>query len=264
VATHPAERGHDELIPPPVELLGVGIHPVSAEQLVDLIIRWGIESSQRRISYVNVHAMNLAVDDDLFRFALNTADLVFCDGYGVKWAGQLVGKSIPHRLTPPDWIDAFASSSLAAGQAVFAIGDEEGVAARFQTQLCERQPGYIDAGSHHGFFRKEGSENDAVIETINRSGATHLLVGFGMPLQEIWLEQYASRLRPRVLMSVGALFRWYSQVERRAPRWVTDHGMEWLSRFARHPIRHFRRYAVGNPLFLMRVLHSHHPFGPKS
>jgi hypothetical protein len=84
VATHPAERGPYGLIPSPVELLGVRIHPVSAEQLVDLIIRWGHESAQRRISYANVHAMNLAFDDDAFRSALNSADLVFCDGYGVK------------------------------------------------------------------------------------------------------------------------------------------------------------------------------------
>jgi N-acetylglucosaminyldiphosphoundecaprenol N-acetyl-beta-D-mannosaminyltransferase len=250
------DSGHAETapLPPPLYVIGVGIHPVSAADLIRIIIAWGDGQLQRRVFHVNVHAMNLAAHDEAFLAALRRADLVFCDGYGVKWGARLAGLRIPYRMTSPDWIDDFAAWTAAAGQSVFAIGDEEGVAEAFQRMLASRHPGYRVAGSHHGFFSKEGPENDAVIDAINRSGAHHLLVGFGMPLQELWLERNAARLKPRVLIPVGALFRWYTETDRRAPAWMTDYGMEWLARFVRHPLRHFRRYAVGNPAFLLRVL----------
>lgn len=244
-------------VPAPVTLLDVPIHPISIDQLVDLLIDWGAGDQLRRVFYVNVHAMNLAHEDAAFRHRLQDADLVFCDGHGVRLGARLLGLDIPHRMTPPDWIDRFAAKTAAAGQSVFALGDEAGVAAAFQARLDADHPGYRDAGSHHGFFAKHGRENDAVIDAINASGANHLLVGFGMPLQEEWITTNAARLRVKVALPIGALFRWHSGVERRAPRWMTDHGLEWLARFGSHPVRHFRRYAVGNPRFLLRVLRSH-------
>lgn len=240
--------------PPPLHLLGIPIHPVSAEQLVDLLVAWGEGAQLRRVFNVNVHAMNLAHDDAAFARALREADLVFCDGFGVKWGARLAGLDLPHRLTPPDWIGAFAAATARAGQRVFALGDEPGVAAAFQARLAAEHPGYAAAGSHHGFFAKDGAETTAVIEAINASGATHLLVGLGMPLQEKWIAANAARLRVKTVLAVGALFRWHAGIETRAPRWMTDHGLEWVARLARHPVRHFERYVVGNPRFLLRVV----------
>ena len=240
----------------PVELLGIPIHPVSPAQLVEAIVAFGRGDRLRRVYNVNVHAMNLAGDDPEFAGWLRGADLVFCDGYGVKWGARLAGVSIPHRMTPPDWIDAFAAATARAGQRVFALGDEPGVAERFQAELAARHPGYLSAGAHHGFFAKQGPENQAVLDAIAASGATHLLVGFGMPLQERWIESNADRLSVRVALPVGALFRWITGDETRAPRWLTDNGLEWLARLGRHPLRHFRRYVVGNPRFLARVVRS--------
>jgi N-acetylglucosaminyldiphosphoundecaprenol N-acetyl-beta-D-mannosaminyltransferase len=240
--------------PAPVHFMGVPIHPVGAEELVALMVTWGGGTVQRRLSHVKVHAMNLAHRDPRFRSALAGADLVFCDGFGVKWGAGLHGLVVPHRLTAPDWLDHFARATARARQGVFVLGDEDGVAAEFQSLMASRHPGYLDAGSHHGFFAKDGPENDAVINLVNDSGATHLLVGFGMPTQELWLERNAGRLAPRVLVPLGAAFRWQVGRDRRAPRWITDHGLEWLARLVSSPIRHFRRYAVGNPAFLIRVL----------
>ena len=231
-------------------------HPVTPGQLIETIVQWGYSNGIYRVHHVNVHAMNLAHDDAEFRDCLARAALVFCDGYGVKWGAQLVGVSIPARLTPPDWIEPFAEACGRAGQPVFALGDENGVAESFQSTLKRACPGYLAAGSHNGFFEKRGPENEAVIDEINQSGAVHLLVGFGMPLQEKWALANAYRLRTRTIISVGALFRWYAGVESRIPRFMTDHGFEWMGRLARHPVRHFRRYIVGNARFLMHLARS--------
>ena len=234
----------------------VPIHPVTPAQLVDILVEWGNGPGFRRVYNVNVHAMNLAAELPDFKKYLQNADLVFCDGFGVKLMAKLAGIDIPSRMTPPDWIDDLADKAAKRGQSFFALGDEAGVAARFLEMICSRHPGLGVAGSHHGFFEKTGPQNDAVIETINESGATFLLVGFGMPLQERWIEENAHALRVKVALSVGALFRWDTGYEQRPPRWVTDSGLEWLARLIRHPVRHFRRYALGNPLFVARVLRS--------
>jgi N-acetylglucosaminyldiphosphoundecaprenol N-acetyl-beta-D-mannosaminyltransferase len=246
----------DAGVPPPLWLLGVPIHPLRPAQLVEAIVAFGRGDRLRRVYNVNVHAMNLAHDDPEFAGYLRGADLVFCDGYGVKWGARLAGLSIPDRMTPPDWIDDFAAATARAKQRVFAVGDVEGVAASFQTLLGDRHPGYLSAGAHHGFFAKEGPENDAVIAAINQSRATHLLVGLGMPTQERWIERNADRLDVKVVIPVGALFRWVIGHERRAPRWMTSSGLEWAARLGRHPIRHFRRYVIGNPRFLVRLVRS--------
>ena len=251
-----AENPSEEALPPPVWFLGIPIHPVSPSQLVRFAVKWAQEDKFRRIYGVNAHAMNLAHRHTDFRLYLQHADLVFCDGFGVKWMAKIVDLDIPYRMTPADWIDEFAAEVAEAGQSVFALGDEEGVAARFVELLASRHPGFCNAGSHHGFFEKTGRENDAVIELINRSGAEHLLVGFGMPLQERWIEANHHALRVKVAMAVGGLFRIYTGIEKRAPAWMSAHGLEWIPRLIRHPVRHFRRYVVGNPLLLARVLHA--------
>jgi N-acetylglucosaminyldiphosphoundecaprenol N-acetyl-beta-D-mannosaminyltransferase len=255
------DKSPDIVVPDPVYLLGVPIHPVSPAELVRIIVQWGAEDAFRRVYNVNVYAMNLAQELPDFKEYLQKADLVFCDGFGVKWIAKLANVEIPYRMTPPDWIDDFADAAAKAGQSVFALGDEQIVAARFVEMLKDRHPGLKIAGSHTGFFEKTGAENEAMIQKINESGAVHLFVGFGMPRQERWIEANAHALRVKVVFPIGALFRWYIGYEKRASPWMTAHGLEWLSRLIRHPMRHFRRYIVGNPLFLMRALRSR--FGGK-
>jgi len=78
-------------------------------------------------------------------------------------------------------------------------------------------------------------------------------VAFGAPLQEKWIQANRAHLQARILMGVGGLFDFYSGKTRRAPRWMREIGLEWLYRMLQEPGRMWRRYVVGNPLFLYRV-----------
>jgi N-acetylglucosaminyldiphosphoundecaprenol N-acetyl-beta-D-mannosaminyltransferase len=79
------------------------------------------------------------------------------------------------------------------------------------------------------------------------------LVAFGVPRQELWLAEHRDRLRPPVRMGVGGLFDFYSGRIPRAPLWLREIGLEWIWRLAQEPGRMWRRYLLGNPLFLYRV-----------
>jgi len=93
-----------------------------------------------------------------------------------------------------------------------------------------------------------------VLKEINASRPDMLLVGFGMPLQERWLMQNWNRINARVALTGGAVFDYVSGELRRGPRILTDNSFEWLARLLIEPKRLWRRYVIGNPLFLLRVL----------
>ncbi len=241
-------------LPVPRDILGVKVHPLSEMELLSLLTEWLFEVHPKRAYYVNVFGMNLAALNPKFKDSLNRADLVFCDGYGVFHAARLLGHPLPARMTPPDWIDAYLERVARHEKSVYLLGDEPGVAQKCGEVMKARHPTLKIAGSYHGFFDAAGDENDAVLTRIRESGASLLLVGMGMPRQEFWIDAHFETLRIPVTLPVGAMFRWYSGVEKRPPRIVTDCGLEWAARLARHPVKHFRRYMVGNPTFAVRVI----------
>jgi N-acetylglucosaminyldiphosphoundecaprenol N-acetyl-beta-D-mannosaminyltransferase len=130
------------------------------------------------------------------------------------------------------------------------------VAKKAAARLKERYPNLKIAGIHHGYFdRTPGNpENEAVLREINAAKPDVLLVGFGMPLQERWLMQNWDKVDARVALTGGAVFDYVSGELKRGPRILTDNGFEWLARLLIEPQRLWRRYVVGNPLFLLRVL----------
>ncbi len=74
-----------------------------------------------------------------------------------------------------------------------------------------------------------------------------------MPLQEQWILENFNDLQVNIIMPVGAMFDYVAGDVVRAPQWMTDHGFEWLGRLIIEPRRLWKRYIVGNPLFLWRI-----------
>ena len=121
----------------------------------------------------------------------------------------------------------------------------------------------IVAGADHGYFNKafDNLENDRVVNNINDVRPNILFVGFGMPMQERWIMENRDRLDVNVIMPVGAMFDYLAGTVPRAPKWMTDHGLEWLGRLIIEPRRLWKRYLIGNPFFLWRVLKQKFGFG---
>jgi N-acetylglucosaminyldiphosphoundecaprenol N-acetyl-beta-D-mannosaminyltransferase len=109
-------------------------------------------------------------------------------------------------------------------------------------------------GWHHGYFEKQGPENETVIRTIHDAAPDILLVGFGMPVQEDWIEMNRARLNVHAILPAGSLFDYMAGTKSIAPEWMANHGLEWLYRLMQEPGRLWKRYLIGNPLFFIRVL----------
>jgi exopolysaccharide biosynthesis WecB/TagA/CpsF family protein len=131
------------------------------------------------------------------------------------------------------------------------LGGEEGIAKSAIANMKKRFPTLRIAGTHNGFFDKSNCAD--VIADINHSQADIVLVGMGQPLQEQWVAEYRDQLETPVVMAVGGLFDFYAEKVSRAPLWLRELGMEWTWRLIQEPGRMWKRYIIGNPLFLLRI-----------
>lgn len=241
---------------PSVSILGVRVHTITLATLLNYITAIIAKHQRALISYANIHGINLAYEIPWFRDFLNQSDMVICDGFGVKWGARILGYRIPERFTPPDWLGKLAERAAWHGHTLYLLGARPGVADRLATRFRTQYPKLRIVGTHHGFFDKQrtSAENQAVLAAINAVTPNILLVGFGMPLQEQWLRDNWADVQANVAITVGAAFDYLTGEVRRGPRWMTDHGLEWLARLVIEPRRLWRRYVFGNPLFLWRIM----------
>jgi N-acetylglucosaminyldiphosphoundecaprenol N-acetyl-beta-D-mannosaminyltransferase len=145
---------------------------------------------------------------------------------------------------------------LKNGLKLYILGAKPGVAEKARDFFLNKYPGLYIVGIHHGYFNKgiNNLENNIVVQDINEKKPDILIVGFGMPMQEYWISENWGQMNVPVVLPVGALIDYMARVVPRAPRWMTDHGLEWLGRLIIEPRRLWKRYLLGNPIFLWRVL----------
>ena len=239
-----------------IDVLGVRVDALSVEELHAEIERMIRSGDHALILNVNVHALNLSYQNPWLRNFLNSASIVFCDGAGVMLGAWILGRHIPQRIPYTDWIWQSAEFAESCGFTFFFLGARPGVADKAAARLKERFPELRIVGVHHGYFDKTpgSAENEAVLRKINAAKPNLLLVAFGMPVQERWLMENWRRIEANVGLTGGAVFDYASGELHRGPRLLTDNGLEWLARLIIEPRRLWKRYIIGNPLFLLRVL----------
>ena len=238
-----------------ITLLKTKFHKVRVCQLIDYIVKAAQIEKKTIVGNVNVKSMNLAYELPWYQEFLNNSDLVFCDGFGVLLGAKLLGYPIEsgHRMTCPDYIENFALACEEQNVSLFLLAGKPGVVDQTITKLTSIAP-KLHIQGHHGYFEKSGAENDIVIQKINEFKPGILYVGFGMPLQERWILDNINQIEARVFLPLGACLDFYTGSVYRGPRWMTDRGLEWLTRLFVEPQRLWERYILGNPLFFYRVL----------
>ena len=117
-------------------------------------------------------------------------------------------------------------------------------------KLIEKHPSLQIVGRQDGYFK----DSEAVVQNINESGAELLFVAMGSPRQEFWIAEHRETITAPFCMGVGGTFDVIAGVTKRAPRWMQSAGMEWFYRFLQEPSRMWRRYLVGNSIFIWLVI----------
>lgn len=203
------------------------------------------------VAFANANCLNCAQRDSRLRSALDEA-LVLNDGIGVDLASRLLfGAQFPDNLNGTDFTPYYLRTTRHHFR-LYLLGGRPGIAeraARFLSQAC---PHHTIVGCRDGYFGR--TEDARVAQAIRAAHADVLLVAMGNPDQELWLRNNLAATGCRLGFAIGALFDFMAGEVQRAPSWVRAARLEWLYRLVHEPRRLWRRYVLGNPLFLARVL----------
>lgn len=234
-------------------VVGLPLDALTVDQLHARILETVRAGQRARCLSLNAHGVVLAhARDGRMRRNLDEAEIVFCDGAGMRFAAMLSGIYIPPRITYADWLWKFAEFSREHGLRWFLLGGVQGRADAAARALTARVPGLVVCGTHHGYFdlSTESAENKSVVSMVNAARADVLIVGFGMPIQERWVSDNWSRLSVGIALTGGAALDYVSGALRRPPLLFRLVGFEWLGRMLVEPRRLWRRYVLGLPHFL--------------
>jgi len=232
-----------------LELLGLSITNVTMERALEMVMDCAGE--RHTMHFVNAHCINIAAKDPEYHRILSQADALFADGSGIRFAGKWLGTPIIDNVNGTDMFPLLCQACARSGKRLFLLGAAPGIAQQVADWTKEHTGSEVVAGYHHGFF--SSAEESSVVESIHSSGADLLLVAMGVPAQEKWIARLRDRLDVPVCMGVGGLFDFYSGSISRAPKWMRSVGIEWVWRLCMEPHRMWRRYIVGNVVFIVRI-----------
>jgi len=237
-----------------VTIVGIPIHNVTMTDALEWIVARTRNATPGQICFVNADCGNIAWRDPEYRAVLESGELVLADGIGMKLAGKLLASQIRQNVNGTDMFPRLCETLSGTGAGIYLLGARPGVAEKVAEWIHEHHPGTVVSGYRDGYFSP--SEEPAVIQQIAQSGASVLLVAFGAPRQDKWIHSHLGETGVKVAMGVGGLFDFYSGRIPRAPLWLREAGGEWLYRFYQEPRRMWRRYFVGNVVFLWHVVRS--------
>jgi N-acetylglucosaminyldiphosphoundecaprenol N-acetyl-beta-D-mannosaminyltransferase len=248
--------------PVTTRFLGVDVSVVDQRAVVDRIGDALRDRELLRISFLNpFYARRAARDADL-RHLMNSFDLLPADGWGIILGARLLGARLPERVAIEDFERPLFDLLSREHRRVFLFGSEPGMAEQAAETLRRTYPDLVVAGVLHGWWdaqrghpgRFDEVDNDAIIRSINDSGADMLFVGLPTPLQQRWVIENAAALSAPVIMTVGAYFDHLAERLDWYPRWMDRARLDWLYRVAREPRRLWRRYSFGSVDFGRLVL----------
>jgi N-acetylglucosaminyldiphosphoundecaprenol N-acetyl-beta-D-mannosaminyltransferase len=229
-----------------VDVLGVRIDDVTYPEALALLLAAIDARAPHVVTTPNPEIVMLAHGDPAFRATLNHAALNIPDGIGLLLAARLAGHRLRQHVQGTDLVLLLAAECARAGGRWFLLGGEDGIAARAAVALSDQFPGLVVVGAEPG---SPLAEDDLI--TRERIAAVApvdvLLVAYGAPKQEQWLDRNLAAVNIPIGIGVGGVFNYLSGATPRAPRWVRRVHFEWLHRLVSQPWRWRRQLAL--PVF---------------
>jgi len=212
---------------------------------------WARARESRYVCLCNVHSVVTASHDVEFKRVVSQADMATPDGMPVAWMLRRQGFLSQERINGPDLMWKYCAQAARSGEVVYFYGSTtetlQLLSAKLQTTFPELRIGGVYAPP---FREASEAEEEAIVASINGSGAGVVFVSLGCPKQEKWMAAHRNRIHA-VMIGVGAAFDFHAGTMQRAPLWMQRYGLEWLHRLCSEPRRLWKRYLVTNTLFII-------------
>jgi N-acetylglucosaminyldiphosphoundecaprenol N-acetyl-beta-D-mannosaminyltransferase len=234
-----------------IALLGVEVDIVA----IDELNRYACAAVRGEGSVVianhNLHSVYLFHHDARMRSFYEMADVIHFDGMSLVLWGKVMGTGLrrEHRVSYLDWIASLLAMADREGWRIFILGGREEIISVAATRIAAAHP-RLRVSYHHGFFDMAGTENDKVLERINRDKPQLLFLGMGMPRQEEWILSNRHAIQCNAIFQAGACFDYLAGTVYTPPRWAGRIGLEWLFRLCTTPGRVYKRY-LWEPWFIL-------------
>jgi N-acetylglucosaminyldiphosphoundecaprenol N-acetyl-beta-D-mannosaminyltransferase len=244
------QSGHQ--YPPRVEILGIGVDPVSMEEALARIERFIKDGVPRMVITADSSGIVEAQSDVQWRDILLNADLVTPDSAGVVWASRRLGSPVKDRVSGVDLVERLCHLSSINGWRLFFLGAGKGIAEQAADKMRLKYPGVNIVGTHDGYFPK--SDEVSVVAEVRGTSPDVVFVAMGIPKQEKFIAEHLYEFGAKVAMGVGGTFDVLSGSVRRAPRWVQKLRLEWFWRLILRPSKWRKNILL--PKFWWRVVTS--------
>jgi N-acetylglucosaminyldiphosphoundecaprenol N-acetyl-beta-D-mannosaminyltransferase len=236
-------------------LLGIKANAFTIEKLNELIQSKIANSSKAIVAHHNMHSVYLFNKNPEFREFFDFSQYAHFDGMTLVTWGRLMGYDLQkqNRITYLDWIPSLLALINNNSYKVFYLGSKEGVGERALRNIRQVYPN-VQFEIANGYFDvNDVDQNNNIISRINNFEPDILMVGMGMPRQEIWIKNNYHLLDTTIILPCGACFDYLAGEVNTPPRWMGQYNLEWFHRFLFEPKRLFIRYFI-EPVNLFPVL----------
>lgn len=230
-----------------IDVLGVGFDNVTMEEAVARALALIHQEGAHYVVTPNPEIVEVCRENSAAKAAVNEADLVLPDGIGVIKGAAMLGTPLKEKTPGIEFAGHLMERMAGEGLSLYLLGAKPGVAETAAENLAEQYPDLVIAGTHDGYFK----EDAPVVEAIRQSGADVVFVCLGAPKQELWMKKNGPATGARLLCGLGGSLDVFAGVVERAPKFWSDHGLEWFYRLCKEPKRIGRMMKL--PLFLVHV-----------
>ena len=231
-----------------INILGVGFDNLTMEEAVEQGMALLRGPGAHYVVTPNPEIVEICRRDPAAMRAVNGADLVLPDGIGVIKGARMLGTPLKEKTPGVEFAAHLMERMSREGLSLYLLGAKPGVAEAAGKRLAEKYPGLKIAGTHDGYFQ----DSAPVADAIRQSGAQAVFVCLGAPKQELWMAKYAEATGAHLLCGLGGSLDVFAGTVKRAPKFWSDHGLEWFYRLCKEPRRIGRTMKL--PLFLIHVM----------
>lgn len=231
----------------------IKIDVLTSEEVLDICKKSLHSVDVFTIFFMNAHCFNIAQKNEDYRRVINESSLLLNDGIGIQLASFLTDIKFSENLNGTDLIPKILTIAAEQHAGVFFLGSKHHIAELASIEAKKNNPDLIISGYHSGYF--EVNEEEKVITKINESGAKILILGMGVPRQELWSDRNKELLNHvKIIIAGGAILDFISREIKRAPLWMRRIYLEWFYRLYLEPGRMWRRYIIGNIRFFFHII----------